>query len=147
MAATEIAPPEKMVLSPISAVTWAPTVDWATATPTAPPPTETPIALLDRLGVIDADTSVPTPVADVVIVEPEPISAVTLEFSCASASAPTPATIPPPSAVAVVVNVPAPCAPTASVEVLMLAPCSTLPRPSSTGSPSQPRRRPQRSRR
>ena len=50
-------------------MTWAPTIDLATATPTAPPPTATPIALLERFGVIDAVTSVPTPVADVVIEE------------------------------------------------------------------------------
>ncbi|MGY4471030.1 hypothetical protein ACVWWK_006739 [Bradyrhizobium sp. LB9.1b] len=81
MAVTASAPPEKTALSPTSAVTVAPTVDLATATPTAPPPTETPIAVLDRLGVIDAVTSVPTPVAEVVIEEPEPISASTVEFS------------------------------------------------------------------
>ena len=81
MAVTANAPPEKVTSLPTSAVTVAPTVDFAMATPTAPPPTETPIASLERLGMIDAVTSVPTPVADVVIEEPEPISAVTFEFS------------------------------------------------------------------
>ena len=111
----------KVALLPMSAVTLSVTSDIATETPTPMPPTATPSALVEISGVAEAETSVPTSVAEVVIAAPAPISARIVEFSLAVAAAPSPATTPPATAVADADSAPPSDAETRTVELLTVA--------------------------